>query len=157
MKKVLCALFSVLFVFSVPIAVFADSSYVETKEGNTYVEYYDDGSYTVTVFEENEISTITSTISKSKTATHYSSQDKKQWSVTLTGTFSYTGSSATCTNSKTFYQIFDSSWKVTSATASKSGRTAKGEFTIKQYLTGIPVRTEKSTLTISCSNSGVLS
>ena len=157
MKKVLCALFSVLFVFSVPIAVFADNSYVEKKEGNTYVEYYDDGSYTVTVFEESKISTITSTISKSKTATYYNSQDEKQWSVTLTGTFSYTGSSAACTNSKTSYQVFDSSWKVTSSAASKSGRTAKGEFTVKQYLVGIAVKTEKRTLTISCSNSGVLS
>ncbi len=138
--------------FSLPLTAFAGDEWEKT-----YVEYLEDGSYIVTTVVFSDISLLATTKTGSKTDTLYNSNNEKQWSVTLTGTFSYTGSSATCTNSKTSYQVFDSSWKVTSSAASKSGRTAKGEFTVKKYVLGIATKTEKSTITISCSNSGVLS
>lgn len=125
---------------------------------DSYIEYFDDGSYTVTEIKTNDISTLsTSTKTYTKQATYYSSNDEKLWAVYLTGTFTYTGSSATCTKSTVSYTIYDSNWKVSKATASKSGRTATGDFAVKRYVLGVPVKTINKTLTLTCSNTGVCS
>lgn len=155
MKK-LIALFSVILTLMLmyPTTIFADEKIIT----DSYVEYFDDGSYVVTEFEESGISTFaTSTTTKAKTSTYYTSNNVKQWMVVVTGTFNYTGSSATCTKSTTSYTIYDNSWKVTSSAASKSGNKATGTFTIKNYVLGIPVKTVNKTLTITCSNTGVCS
>lgn len=123
-----------------------------------YVEYFEDGSYIVTELKTSGISTFTaSTKNYSKSASYYNSDNEKEWTVTLSGTFSYTGSSATCTKATKSYKIYDDHWKVTSSSASKSGNKATGNFTVKRYLAGIPIRTVNKTLTITCSNSGVCS
>lgn len=123
-----------------------------------YVEYFEDGSYIVTELKTSGISTFAaSTKNYSKSASYYNSDNEKEWTVTLSGTFSYTGSSATCTKATKSYKIYDDHWKVTSSSASKSGNKATGNFTVKRYLAGIPIRTVNKTLTIICSNSGVCS
>ena len=98
-----------------------------------------------------------STVSKEKYTTHYNSNNEIQWEVCVKGTFTYTGSSATCTKSTVSYKIYNDHWKVTSAVASKSGRTATGEFTLKRYFLGVPTKTVNETLTLTCSNTGVCS
>ena len=85
------------------------------------------------------------------------SDGEAQWSATLRGTFTYTGSSATCTASSISYTIENSKWKISSATASKSGNTASGHITAKRYTFGIPVQTVEAPIAISCSATGVLS
>lgn len=154
MKKIIAVILSVLMLLAFPVAAYAD---VENDTTSTTVEYLEDGSYIMTTVEEETSLFRASTKTGSKTATFYNSDDEVQWIVKITGTFSYTGSSATCTRSTATYTIYDSSWKVTSYSATKSGRTATGKFTLKQYLTLIPIRTENRTVTLSCSNSGTLS
>lgn len=155
MKK-LISLLSVIIMIAVmcPTTAFANDEIVT----DTYVEYFDDGSYIVTEIAENSITTFAAkTVSKSKSSTYYDSDNTKQWAVTLNATFSYTGSSATCTKSTTSYTIYNSAWKVTSAVGSKSGNKATGTFTVKKYALGIPIKTVNKTLTITCSNTGVCS
>lgn len=123
-----------------------------------YVEYFEDGSYIVTELETSGISTFAaSTKNYSKSASYYNSDNEKEWTITLSGTFSYTGSSATCTKATKSYKIYDDHWKVTSSSASKSGNKATGNFTVKRYLAGIPIRTVNKSLTITCSKTGVCS
>ena len=125
---------------------------------NTTVEYFDDGSYIViTVAEQETALFATSTKSGSKFVNHYNSDDEKQWTVTIRGTFSYTGTSSTCTAASVTYEIYNDSWRMKSATASKSANTATGDFTCKLYVLGIPVKTVEQTVTLSCSKTGVLS
>lgn len=155
MKK-LISLLSVILMIAVmcPTTAFANDEIVTESS----VEYFDDGSYIVTEIAENSITTFAAkTVSKSKSATYYDGNDAKQWTVTLSATFSYTGSSATCTSATTSSTIYNSAWKVTSAVASKSGNKATGTFTVKKYVLGIPVKTVNKTLTITCSNTGVCS
>ncbi len=154
MKKIIALFCAMLILISFPITALAND---ETAI-SSYVEYLDDGSYIVTENETRNISVMaTSTKSHVKTSTYYNADNEKLWSITLTGTFTYTGSSATCTKSTATYTIYNSRWKVTSAVASKSGRKAVGDFTAKLYTLGIPVKTVTRTLTISCSNTGVCS
>lgn len=123
------------------------------------IEYFADGSYLITTIEAVDgISPMsTSTKTGSKLYRYFNSKDVEQWTVTIIGTFSYNGSSATCTSSKISYSVSNSKWKFKEATATKSGNKAIGNFTVKYYFTGIPINTIEHTLTLSCSATGVLS
>lgn len=155
MKKII----SLLSIISMLLVMMPTVAYANEKVAtDSYIEYFDDGSYIVTRIETSAISTFaTSTTSKTKSSDYYDADNKRLWTVNVTGTFTYTGSSATCTKSATSYTIYDSKWKVTSAAASKSGRMATGDFTVKRYTLGIPTKTINKTLTITCSNTGVCS
>lgn len=155
MKK-LISLLSVMLMIVVlcPNTAFASEKIVT----DSYVEYFEDGSYIVTELIESTVTTFAAkTISNSKSSHYYESDNSKAWTVTLNATFSYTGSSATCTKTTTSHTIYNDAWKVTSAVASKSGNKATGSFTIKRYLLGVPVKTIDRTLAITCSNTGVCS
>lgn len=129
---------------------------LETAEN---IEYFSDGSYLITTIATvSDIAPMsTSTKSGSKSYHYYNSKDVEQWTATIIGTFSYNGSSATCTSSSTSYTIYNSNWKVKEATATKSGNKAIGNFTVKYYFLGVPTKTIEHTLTLSCSATGVLS
>ena len=155
MKK-LISLLSVIIMIAVmcPATAFANDEIVTDR----YVEYFDDGSYIVTELTESTITTFAAkTVSKSKASHYYESDNSKAWTVILSATFSYTGSSATCTKATTSSTIYNSSWKVKSAVASKSGNKATGTFTVKKYVLGVPLKSIDRTLTITCSNTGVCS
>lgn len=92
-------------------------------------------------------------VSGSKPYTCYDSAGTALWKVTLYGTFTYTGSSATCTASSISTTIYDSSWSTGSKSASKSGNKATGSATMKKStVKSVPV-----SLSLSCSASGSLS
>ncbi|MCC8073109.1 MAG: hypothetical protein LIO62_03160 [Clostridiales bacterium] len=142
-----------ILIFMCPTTIFAQEIKV-----NKNIEYLDDGSYIVTEFNTNGASTFsTSTKNYAKSSSYYNSDDEKEWTVVLTGTFSYTGTSATCTKAVKSYTIYNDKWKVTSSSASKSGNKAIGDFVLKKYVLGVSVKTVDKTLTISCSKTGVCS
>lgn len=154
MKKISALILTMLMVFTIaPFNAFAAEDIVT----DSCIEYFEDGSYMVTEITESSISTFSTSTTKSKNSYYYDSNDNLQWRVTITGTFSYTGSSATCTKATTSYTIYDNAWKVTSAVPSKSGNKATGDFTVKRYFAGIPVKTVNRIVTITCSNTGVCS
>lgn len=153
MKKIISIFLAVFLILNIPIISYADN--IET---DSYTEFYSDGSYSITTIETNSISVLaSSTISKTKSTVHYNSKDEAEWKINVTGTFVYSGTSATCTASKVSYEIYNTNWKVTSAQASKSGAKAIGDFTVKYYVLGIPMKTVNKTLTLTCSNTGVCS
>lgn len=153
MKKII-SLFSVITMLLVmcPTTAFAD----EFTATDRCVEYFEDGSYIVTEITTSSITTMaTKTTTQSKSSHYYNSSNNKEWTITLTGTFNYTGSSATCTKAVTSYKIYNDDWKVTSAVPSKSGNEAIGKFTVKKYALGIPVKTVNWTINLHCNNYGV--
>lgn len=158
MKKIFAFVISVVMLLSVCIvsAYAQDEAIIQSEP----VEYLEDGSYIVTVLtveEENTMARATYSKTGAKTVTIYNDDDEAMVVMKLTGTFTYNGSTATCTNASTSYTVYGSNWKVTSAVASKSGNVAKGDFVAKRYLLLVPVQTETASPTITCSVSGVLS
>ncbi len=122
------------------------------------VEYFEDGSYLITFFAEDDTVTRASTVGASKTSYYYSDDDELIWSATLHGTFSYNGSSATCTEASiTSYATYASLWEITSAVGTRSGNTAIGTIVAKKYFLGVAIQTVEGSLQISCSPTGVLS
>lgn len=154
-KKFISLVIALLLILSIPFTAFAQ----ENENKIVSIEYFDDGSYLIVELVEEEVPLTRATSPKSgtKTYTYISSTDKVLWIATLNGSFTYTGTSATCTSASVSYKIYDDSWKCTSAVASKSGRTARGDFVFKKYVLGIPIKTIEKSLTISCSNTGTLS
>ncbi|MCH5191557.1 MAG: hypothetical protein J1F23_05265 [Oscillospiraceae bacterium] len=160
MKRFLSFLFSALILVSVlACPAYAAQNEAPEVSTETFTEYFDDGSYLVTTVSSSEITTMSVAIkSGSKSSHYYSSKNEELWVVTVHGTFSYNGASATCTESSVSYKVYDDfDWKVTSAIASKSGANAIGNFTVKHYFTFVPVKTIERTVTLNCSKSGVLS
>ena len=158
MKKVFAFLVATLLLFATGINVFASTDEF-SKNTATEITYFEDGSYieTTIIVEDSGISTFaTNTVSGSKKIVFKNSNDVTQWSATLRGTYTYTGSSATCTASSITYTINNDNWKITSATASKSGNKAIGNVTAKYYFLFVNTKTLEETITMTCSATGSL-
>ena len=96
----------------------------------------------------------TNTKTASKTEKYKNSNGTVMWSVTVKGTFTYTGSSSTCKSASVSTTCPSSSWNVSNPSASKSGNKAIASATGKNRGSGLSV-TRKVTLT--CSANGTLS
>ena len=151
MKKRISLLLTLLMILALlPVQVFAADS---------TVAYDDDGGYTVVTIEEDQygLTRATSTKSGSITYQHYTANDELEWKAVMHATFTYDGSTSSCTsvNSLTV-KTYNDTWSLYSKSYSKSGNTATGNVTMaKKLLVGsgkVPI-----TLTLSCDKNGNLS
>ena len=125
----------------------------DSKETN--IEFFEDGSYIITVIETNRTLLVPlSNITKTKTEYYYDSNHNLDWKASLTASFTYNGTTSSCTNASIGYHIYDSDWRLTSSNCSKSGATATGNFTFKHYVLLIPNKTINKTLTLTCDKNG---
>ena len=161
MKKLMALLLSLVTVLSMTWVAFAGEMPVPSNTYPAEYEYFDDGSYIVTTITEEpavSFARATSTKTASKTATYKSSSGASLWSATVTGTFSYNGSSAKCTAVTGRASSNSSYWKVSSLSCSKLNTLASATATSKQYDTSWAItRSVSRTVTLSCSASGKLS
>lgn len=129
---------------------------VKAAEECNIVHYEDDGSYTV-----ESITYLSSRASGlksgSKRKRYYDDNDVLQWTVTVTGTFSCDGSSATCTASGCSVSISNSEWYTISKTASKSGNSATGMVTMGRKILGVTTKQVASSVTLTCDDNGNVS
>ena len=150
MKKVLCYALTLVVLLGV-LPIFAGAT-----ENNEEIICFRDGSYATV-----EITITESRASGNKTGnkvyTYYNSDSVTQWEAVLSGTFTYTGSNASCTTSSMNVTIYDSSWYTISKSASKSGNRATGSATIGEKLNGVTVAKIPVNLTLSCDANGNLS
>ncbi len=129
----------------------------EEKTISTSVEYFDDGSCLVTTITEEIANSRASTKTGNKTTTYKDSDGTALWAYKITGTFSYTGSTSTCTAVSDSYTISNDNWHMSSHSCSKSGNTANGTVTMKYKVLGITANTITRNISLSCSASGTLS
>lgn len=144
-----CFLASVLLLCMIPIRGNAVENQMETI-------YFEDGSY-MTVEVITKGTRASGSTSGSKPYTYYDSDGSAQWKATLSGSFSYIDSSATCTSSSVDVTIYNSSWYVSSKSASKSGNTASASVTMGKKMAGVTVMTKTLSLSLSCDKNGNLS
>ena len=148
-KVIVCML---LFALVLPNAVQATA----VKEQSEDVFYFDDGSY-ITV----EISVIetraNSTKSGKKTYVYNSSDGAELWRAVLSGTFTYTGTTATCTASSGSVTIANDAWYTVSKTSSKSGASAILDLTMGRKILGITIEKKTINMKLTCDKNGNLS
>lgn len=146
MKRFVC----LTFVMVLMIALFP----VKVSAAEKEIISLDDGYIVVDVFSLGM--RASGSVTGGKQYTYYDNSNTAQWKAVLTGTFSYTGSSSSCTASSVDVTIYNSAWYVFTKSASKSGNTAKASVTMKRTYDGIPVSVPVS-LTLSCDANGNLS
>lgn len=143
---------TLLLLTMLPVSSFAAAKPVSSE----HIIYLEDGSY-ITVELTQLDCRASGTKRGSKTYTHRSSSGEENWSAVLSGIFTYTGSSATCTAASCDVTITDTAWHVVSKTASPSGNSALGELTMGRKFLGITIDKETISMRITCDANGNLS
>ncbi|MCD7892874.1 MAG: hypothetical protein LUG60_04145 [Erysipelotrichaceae bacterium] len=150
MKKIIAILLSTMFM------LLSISTPVMAKDFGVTIEYLDNGMIVETqITESNYYSTTTKT--GSKVRKYKDSDGNVLFTVKVSGTFKYDGSTCTCTKSSVTTSVVNSNWKITDSSASKSGSTATATATAKRYMLGVVVETQSVTIKLKCSASGSLS
>jgi hypothetical protein len=168
MKKILSIIVIVITMIAMSAPSFADTpgladesvSYATVASETTYLS---DGSYNVITVKEsvsvsdNILKAAALTKSGSKTTSYYNSSGTLLWYVKVTGTFTYNGSTSSCTNATVLASAPDSAWVISSKSSNKSGNQATASATAKRYNGSILLQTVTKTVTLTCSKSGALS
>lgn len=121
------------------------------------ITYYDDGSYLIVTVSTAPQSRASGTTPGSASAEYYNADDVLRWVVTLTGSFTYNGSSATCTSANIDATIYESGWSCSSKSAYASGSSAIGSATMVRKVLGVQVDSVPVSLKITCDKNGALS
>ena len=124
------------------------------------ITYFDDGSSLEIVLKQENITTRSSSyyVNGGKYLIFRDNDQNKVWEVDFDVTFKVTeGVSATCTAASFSAPIiYDDSWRYITNSVSKNGSSASGTITMKKYFLGLPIRTEKPTITVTCDKYGNL-
>lgn len=150
MKRIVSCLLMAIFMLNVM------SQIGNAEENTAEIIVFEDGSY-LTIEIIHDIIRASGNKTANKVHTYYDSANSAQWKTVLTGSFSYTGSSSSCTASSVSTTIYDSSWYVISERASKSGNTATASVTMGDKLAGVTVTRIPVHLSLSCDANGNLS
>lgn len=148
MKRIACYVLVVILVVGV-LPVCGHATEIETI-------HFEDGSFATIEFTSSN-ARASGSKTGSKSYNYYNSNSERQWKATLTGSFTYTGSSATCTSSDINVTIYNSDWYVVSQNAGKSGNTARGSATVGLKALGVTIEKKSASLSLSCDANGNLS
>lgn len=153
MKKTISVLLAVLMLAAMfPVRALATE---ETSEHISYI-YYEDGNWLEIIITES-LSRASGTKTGTKTFNYKDSNGNLCWTATLRGTFTYTGTSATCTASSCNVTISDSAFYVVSKTVGKSGGSATATLTMGKKFLGITISEDTYNLKLTCDKDGNLS
>ncbi len=142
MKKILVAICLVLGIINLT------NTYIKANE-----YYYEE---TIEVIETSN-ARATSTKTGKKTGSYKTSSGKVLWSVSVTGTFTYNGSTSSCTKASVSTINNSENWKLSDVTSSKSGNTAVASVKAKCYLNGDLISSTSKTVKLTCDKNGNLS
>lgn len=150
MRRFLSVILSVVLLLPVTGTAFASENI--TAE----IVYLEDGSYLV--IETAQIMTrAANTTSGFTRITYNDTDDVTRWRAILTGTFTYDGTTATCTDSSVTTYVYASNWYEVSKTAGKRGNTATGSVTMGRTVLGFTVAQETYSMSLTCSPNGTFS
>lgn len=116
--------------------------------------YYEE---VIEILDVNQISRYTKTTTGKKTASMKNASGKVIWYVSVTGTFTYTGSSATCTKSVVNAESNVNNWKIISKSSTKTSNKASATAVAGEYIDATLVAKQTKTVTLTCSATGQLS
>ena len=152
MKRFLCCVMAMV----LAVNMFPVFSNAAAYGEEVVTEVFADGSYeTESIYKMQ--TRAGGTVSGSKVKNYYDSKGTLCWQFVLNGSFSYTGSSATCTSSTCSASIYSQGWYVISKNASKSGNTASANATMGNQIDGGKVNQASASLTLRCDKNGNLS
>ena len=102
-------------------------------------------------------STTRATRSGNKYYTYKDANGSSKWKATLSATFTYDGTTSTCTSSSCSVAIYDSAWALVSKHAYRSGNTATGSVTMSYSTAGVTISKSTYKITLACNKNETLS
>jgi len=152
MKRFAC--FFLVFLLLATIAPM--TCYAAETDGEKVVARFHDGSYITEKIVVNGMR-YSKVRSGDKVRTYYGGDGSVAWKVTLSASFTYTGSSAICDSASCSVSIYNSAWYTISKSSDKSGNTAYGYATLGEKYLGVTVSKVPVSLSLSCDANGNLS
>lgn len=158
MKKItstLLIILSLILVFTFSVSANNSNAQRLSTDNNSYVEYYNDGSYTITTTNTTVQSPVTRAstyvVTGERIVNLYNSSDELQWTYTLIGKFTVVyGESVVCTSSTYSYEIYNSSWSLTAHENTYRNNIASGTATFKKKVLFITTNTHNVDVEIGC-------
>lgn len=95
-------------------------------------------------------------ITKTKTCRYYHN-NTLQWSVSVTGTFTYGSKTSKCISSRVSSKTNAAGWKITKTSASRHKNIASVKATAKHYYNNLLINTLTRTVKLKCSPTGKFS
>ena len=130
-----------------------DSQYIIKRE----IIYYEDGYSLETIIYQSPLNTYSSnTTSGTKRAT-YKNDNIELWSVSVHGTFTYSGRSSLCTSASSNAESYAPDWKIIDKNCSYSKNQATGTGTAQLYVGLVPISTNSLSVVLTCDVDGNLS
>lgn len=93
----------------------------------------------------------------SKTVRYENANGETLWYVKVTGSFTYNGTSSSCTSASVSADTYSDNWKISDKSSKKSGNKATATATGNLYFNSSIIQTVTKTVTLSCSKTGELS
>ena len=109
---------------------------------------------------ENPLDILTRTtsyVTASKTLDYENSDGVTEWSVKLTGSFTYNGTTSYCTASSCITTVYSGNWHEAVNNASYAGNAAFASVTMELKFLFIVIKTQNVSLTLTCDANGNLS
>lgn len=152
MRKIIALLLFSICILTLPIEAYADVH----EKSSVVVEYFEDGSYLEEVLLES-FTRASGIKTASKSKNYRNSDGILAWSITVTGTFTYDGTSAKCTAADCNVSITDSAWYTVSKSTSKNGATASASVVMGEMVSGVTIEQISTNITITCNANGNVS
>lgn len=127
-----------------------------TENEDVTITTFDDGSYLEIVITEGNTRASNSK-SGQKTLSYKNSNGEVEWKAVLSASFTYTGSSATCTSASCTVTTYLNDWYVVSKSTTRNANTATTQLTMGERVLGVTISKPSYTLTLSCDANGNLS
>jgi len=127
-----------------------------TETTKVTIEKLDNGDYIETIITYYETDDRAATRSGSKTNNYKNSAGDTLWSVTVHGTFTYNGTTSSCTSVSHSASAYADSWSIKSSSSSRSGNCATANATATHK--GLIFSNDYSiSVNLYCSPYGILS
>ncbi len=158
MKKLLSFLIIAALILTLSISVYAEDG-SNTESGGTVVEieYLENGDYIETVLENETIiipsDATATTVTKTKVKNYKNSAGTILWSIKVQGTFTYNGTTCSCTNAEHQATSYASTWTIISASHSRRGNAATATATAR-HTSGVGYDDYTRSVTLRCSPTG---
>lgn len=151
-------MFAVALIFTLIIcfAFCTSASAVQATKTETTIEYLDNGDYIETIITYYETNSRAATKSGSKTSNYKDGNGDTMWSVTVNGTFTYNGTTSSCTSVSRSTTAPGTNWSIKSSSCTKSGYCASATATAT-YKTLLTSKDYTMTVNLYCSPYGILS
>lgn len=148
--------FSVLLVIILVLGLLPTGTYAAQEPVSKNIIEFDDGSY-IEIHVEETGARATNTKSGSKTYSYYDSNDNLEWKAKLSASFTYNGTTSSCTSASCTVTVYESNWYEYSNTTTRNGSTATTALVMGRKFLGITVSKPEYTITLTCDKDGNLS